>query len=117
MKILPDKIIFFIPTQDCNGTQILAEYREQIMDEAITPLIVSAGGGTEQLAGGLWVNSKDRVQSEAINLFTIFCDLKDLGGLKTLIATAAMICLKLKQESVAFELNGKLYLVGKEEAK
>lgn len=76
----------------------------------IEPLGRAAGGATEQKALGVWYKNDGTVQVESIQTFMIFCDLEKLGGLRVLEWTAQSLKELLSQESVAFELNGALYL-------
>lgn len=111
MTSLQDKIVLILPSRRKDGSKIDEDLRNQVMTELIFPLVRAAGGVQEHHAMGGWLNEEGNMVSEDINVFTMFCDLKKIGGMEMLEQTAVLMKTRLEQESVAFEVSQVLYLV------
>lgn len=102
MTKLKDKVTFYVPSEPRLGLSTARVMAEILAKEY--------GGATIVKADGHWLDSKGELIAEPILLVYAFGNFSadSLAGFRSY---AEGIRLNLGQESVAFELNGILYLV------
>ena len=104
---LSHKIMIYCPSES-NG--ILLPNRQDIVDYVLGELSAMCGGATASDALGVWQSPGGRLVKEHISLAYAFTD--DLADkIDSLLTLALWVKDAGKQESVAFEIDGELYLL------
>lgn len=80
--------------------------------ETLTFLSEKFGGSTATKAMGAWITQKGSLVTENVTMVLSYCNQNDLtNSIEDIYQYCVKMKLDMKQESIALEVNGEMYLV------
>jgi len=104
---LSHKVTVYVPSE--SGGQPLSN-RQEILDYTLAELARICGGATSTEALGYWQSPTGRVVRERVTLVYAFCADLD-GAIDDVVTLVESVKAESRQESMAFEIDGELYLI------
>jgi hypothetical protein len=108
---LANRMVLYIPSTANVNQSITQEHAEQWVEAALRLLSTLFGGATAIRAVGSWVSHSDTLVTENVTIVYAFADELSTKKLTAVKQFALKLKRELGQESVAVEVNGKLYLL------
>jgi hypothetical protein len=106
---LSSKISVYIPSTNDVDKEI---DNKEYVDECVSIMSDLFGGATSTPCIGFWKSKEKGLVRERTTMAFAYCTDKDLDtGINTVLDFCESMRDRLKQESVAIEINGELYLV------
>ena len=105
---LSHKVSLYVPSEDETGKRIDQPAAVERVAGEFSDLF---GGATATKARGFWRHSTGRIQAEAVTVVYAFAEVLDDAAIDRLYALATDLKRDLRQDSIALELDGTLYLV------
>ena len=107
---LSHRLALYIPTRDSKGRS-LGRLSQKVRDESLRWLSRECGGATATKALGSWLSGSGLLIKEEVTLIFAFRKSLDVKFAGRLLEYAESIKARCRQESLAVEVDGELYLI------
>ena len=110
-KPLEHLVKIYVPSTETNKKAEKSKVQQQV-NNTLTFLSQQFGGSTSQKALGYWLDSKNKLVKESVELCFAYCQDAELKESEaSLIEHCQKIKADFQQEAVALEIDNKLYFV------